>query len=657
MAGVGVLDGVGVEREEAPRIPPTLPPIHNEPGLQTPSQEWASKTTTALRDPDTTNTAADTPANMKPLPPARTVSADPNVPGAFHADDEQDPLAGTVDTVKGTFASAATSMGETAKQYLPQAAQYLPKSVVDTMQSYLPQSQSEITRASMNDVPHRKSLPSTEFTGASAGEYVGGVGSLPGHVGESGVARLPDEVPTPHNESATTGIGGAVDAVKQKVLGVTPTPGTSLPSTETQGAKPGDYTAGVGALPGKLGEQGVARLPDEVPAREKEAAATTTIGGAVDTVKQKGTSSLLSFICPAHLVLPVLGSTSSPQTSLPSSEPHGALPGTRSAGVGSLPGHADESGVARLPDEHINVTSSRQAGDSHAPAHDRDSAATATGASVGIAGVGLGYPGPNIGKNVGLPDDKNTGVGAGGDLGSSTRALSPESQYSQPSFQGHEPSTKATGGVGSSGAATGSMLAAGGFGGVVHDSNVGGAQKETQTTHGAATPNREDEKHTSEKKVNFGDKKEDSGDKSKNFHKGAENKGEGYDTDYHPAQLHPKPSTPSHQTDPSAPDHQKLASTTTGVTDTSRKEGVSEKAQESSPSHSKEPSATSTSSSSGGGKKKVGFMEKMKGEAKVLLGHLEGGKKGEEKVEEGKRIKTGGAAAGAKVEDKAQVKA
>lgn len=65
---------------------------------------------------------------------------------------------------------------------------------------------------------------------------------------------------------------------------------------------------------------------------------------------------------------------------------------------------------------------------------------------------------------------------------------------------------------------------------------------------------------------------------------------------------------------------------------------------------SHERTGTQDSSSSSGkdaGKKKVGFMEKMKGEAKVLLGHLEGGKKGEEKVEEGKRIKSGMAAKGA----------
>ena len=39
-------------------------------------------------------------------------------------------------------------------------------------------------------------------------------------------------------------------------------------------------------------------------------------------------------------------------------------------------------------------------------------------------------------------------------------------------------------------------------------------------------------------------------------------------------------------------------------------------------------------------KQKVGFMTKMKGEAKILIGRVEG-KKGHDKVEEGQRMKAG----------------
>lgn len=63
-------------------------------------------------------------------------------------------------------------------------------------------------------------------------------------------------------------------------------------------------------------------------------------------------------------------------------------------------------------------------------------------------------------------------------------------------------------------------------------------------------------------------------------------------------------------------------------------EGVSEKAHEMKNDDDKAEKGHEKS-------KKVGFMEKMKGEAKMLFGKVEGGKKGEEKVEEGKRIKSG----------------
>lgn len=106
--------------------------------------------------------------------------------------------------------------------------------------------------------------------------------------------------------------------------------------------------------------------------------------------------------------------------------------------------------------------------------------------------------------------------------------------------------------------------------------------------------------------------------------------GSGYDTDYHPAQLHPAGSQPA-DTEESG---QAL-----GASEASKKEGVSEKSHERTSTTSS--SGTETSTPGKEGKKKVGFMDKMKGEAKVLLGHLERGKKGEEKVEEGKKMKGG----------------
>ncbi|TCD70307.1 hypothetical protein EIP91_003936 [Steccherinum ochraceum] len=757
-------------------VPPIIPPVATEQGLHTPSQEWADKTTTALRDPATTGTAnsmnpttqqvlSSTSASVPP-PTARAPSGDPRVPGAFQSDDLDHQTTG-MDMLKEKVSDAATSVGETAKQYLPQAAQYLPKSVVETVQGYLPaQSAQETTQASTHDIPHRTSLPSTEITGAGDHEHVGGVGSLPGTVGETGVARLPDETPTPYNE-----------------------PSAGAGSTGTVGV-----AGGAGAVAG--------------------------LGGVAQAVKTR-----------------VMGSENA-NTTLPSYETTGAQPGEHvGAGVGALPGHLSEPGVARLPDEHSTSTSSRQAGDSHAAGGlDKDFAAGATGAGLGITGAGAAAAAyKSSEKNVALPggmDDRTSGVGAGGDLNThhsqARPAVSPDSQYSQPSF--HQDSSKATGvaAVGASGAAAGGMLAGGGFGGREQgqgqqplttspsdSQTVGDSQKSAMESRGThtdttATSNanvapipssakadatgkegekvgRELKSGGLEKETQFSgaegkkdtsdsqkDKKENHEEK-KETHKGAPNKGsdsssaaglaahrsssphtplntgtciddlsedekarerevvkvramghseredklrsdsglrermgmgdpgiersafagrgdderddegrplelqanmreattkarshglgregatwggvdiggdkyrrhgrkeeeveegedgDGYDTNYHPADLHPGSSDPS-STKPQQPSSE--TGQGLGASEASKKEGVSEKAHERS-------GTQSSSSSKDAGKKKVGFMEKMKGEAKVLLGHLEGGKKGEEKVEEGKRIKSG----------------
>jgi hypothetical protein len=81
-----------------------------------------------------------------------------------------------------------------------------------------------------------------------------------------------------------------------------------MPSSETSGAKPGEHSAGVGALPGGNTEEGVARVPDE-------------------------------------------------RNSIPSHEHEGARPGEKADGVGALPGSLNESGVALLPDERSKLKS------------------------------------------------------------------------------------------------------------------------------------------------------------------------------------------------------------------------------------------------------------------------------------------------------------
>ncbi|CAE6408689.1 unnamed protein product [Rhizoctonia solani] len=94
----------------------------------------------------------------------------------------------------------------------------------------------------------------------------------------------------------------------------------SMPSSETSGAKPGERTGGVGALPGDNKEEGVARLPAE-------------------------------------------------RTSVPSREYEGTYPGEKSGGVGALPGTLNESGVALLPDERGTQVKAAVESSAHAAAH------------------------------------------------------------------------------------------------------------------------------------------------------------------------------------------------------------------------------------------------------------------------------------------------
>ncbi|EPQ54573.1 hypothetical protein GLOTRDRAFT_129923 [Gloeophyllum trabeum ATCC 11539] len=57
----------------------------------------------------------------------------------------------------------------------------------------------------------------------------------------------------------------------------------SLPSTEVNGARPSEHVDGVGALPGRIGEAGVAKLPDEREPQEKQ----STLAGVAVTAGEK----------------------------------------------------------------------------------------------------------------------------------------------------------------------------------------------------------------------------------------------------------------------------------------------------------------------------------------------------------------------------------
>ena len=81
-------------------------------------------------------------------------------------------------------------------------------------------------RASEHDAEHTTSFPSSEVTGASTGERVGGVGSLPGFVNESAVPKLPHERTDDERyitaAGAAAAVAGGAYALKDKVIGSAP---------------------------------------------------------------------------------------------------------------------------------------------------------------------------------------------------------------------------------------------------------------------------------------------------------------------------------------------------------------------------------------------------------------------------------------------------
>jgi len=132
-----------------------------------------------------------------------------------------------------------------------------------------------------------------------------------------------------------------------------------------------------------------------------------------------------------------------------------------------------------------------------------------------------------------------------------------------------------------------------------------------------------------EKAKEVKDAAKDTAKEKTGMHKGAENKGSGYNTDYHPAEINPPP-PPEKDDKENAPP---LSKPTSGVAPP-QPSGLGERGS---------PNVTDT----GAGSKdhdheesdtKPKFMDKMKGGAKVLMGKVGGNA---EKVEEGRKLKAG----------------
>ncbi|KAF9816967.1 hypothetical protein IEO21_03732 [Rhodonia placenta] len=535
----------------------------------TPASEWAKSTTTAafVRSGFGQQSAVSTPGG--------------DIPGAYPRDENIGSTAANTQPFGQAAKSAVQSVTDAAAQYIPAAK---------SMHSYSPSSTAGAgtttdgaVRASEHDNSHSTSLPSSEIEGAQPREHVGGAGALPGWYSEAGVTKLPDErnsngqssvIPNSTNQSAMT---------QSSTYPASPYPATASPDTST---------------------------------------ALTTRTTAVTA-----------------------------RTSLPSQEPVGQQPFTHQDGAGSLPGLKREAGVAALPDKFGGPTGTTGATSGATGTHPRDYAAQPAlarpGDEAGNESLGLGERRAGkdavggVGSLVGgkgeegvavLPDEKvagtaDTGVSAHGkgeklaEMDESEREERYKRMNAQPDakHEAHGAESKVSYRSASEGDSSASC-------GVREENGEG---KETRMdllhlniqprTYTLGTPNATwhgigvgaNSGYQDGREVDIADALFDV------------EEGDGYDTDYHPAQLHPIPKDAPAAGTGAAPQEQDVA-TKGGATKEGNEEG----------------GAGVPAEHHGDKVKKAGFLDKMKGEAKVLMGKMEG-KKGVAKVEEGRRVKAG----------------
>ncbi|KAI0653243.1 hypothetical protein C8Q70DRAFT_1059482 [Cubamyces menziesii] len=406
----------------------------------------------------------------------------------------------------------------------------------------------------------------TELTGATAGERTGGVGSLPGPILESGVTKLPDE----RNDSERyPTIAGAAAAI----------------------------AAGAYAVKDKI----VGSVPQN--AEDAKRSAKETVQSTAQTVKQ---------------AVPGLHSTAVTSSAVPSRELFGAQPGDHSSGAGALPGFQDEPHVARLPEEsaHPQYDSGPMdtAGQlSLLPSEETTGNESAVGDARHAGGVGALIGGRDE-SSVALSPDERARLMASGATGTASRTLPSQ----EPKGNEADEAPKHVSGVG---ALVGGREEQGAA--ILPD------EKTLKTGTGTSTVT-QNKDQLDDQAPQSSQEHKDNPSAQKSGHHGLPNKGPGYDTDYHPAKLHPPP---EHIAGPHSEGEKSL-----GVTQAD----ANRPAEEGRPPHQARGSGSSDEQRQQKARK-ASFMEKMKGEAKVLLGKIQGK---HEKVEEGQRMKAGEAAGG-----------
>ena len=120
------------------------------------------------------------------------------------------------------------------------------------------------TRQRPSDLPQSISLPSTEKEGTHPGEHCGGVGSLPGSISETSVAKLPDErasearasAPAARSKEITTDIERGDDPSEAIAAAVVP------PASSHVAKVPGERAPSEGKATSESASKGLADYPD-----------------------------------------------------------------------------------------------------------------------------------------------------------------------------------------------------------------------------------------------------------------------------------------------------------------------------------------------------------------------------------------------------------
>ncbi|KZT05045.1 uncharacterized protein LAESUDRAFT_727297 [Laetiporus sulphureus 93-53] len=433
-------------------------------------------------------------------------------------------------------------------------------------------------RASAHDKTHVVSLPSDEINGTMPSDKVGGAGALPGSINEEAVSQAPDE--------------------RNQTLGFPPAP---YPA-----AAPSDVPLNAPVMSAATGVVGATTAftplePSAPSAKDRDPHSATTLRDSMPSTEptgqqpythQDGVGSLPGTISEKSVIkLPEEAAVGSAVgMSLPSTELRGQQPFEHQDGVGALPGPKREQGVALLPDETGGPTGATNATVNATGTRPRDYAEPA---GVPRLGEEQGYE--RIGAS-----ERRVGSDAVGGVGSPLGPAGGEGVSMLPIERSRETKERMP-----------TAIAPG------QDTTQGDKLNEMDGAERAERPERKEnvveEIHTEKETHTI------SG---------------GYDTGYHPAAMHPLGT----YVGDNAGEHEAKGAATTGdamsgaeTKGDAMKDNKTE-GGESVGTHGHEGAEHKT--------KKAGIMDKVKGEAKVLIGKIEG-KKGVEKVKEGKMQKAG----------------